>query len=684
MMPVVRYTPKLWLPDQGEIDNPGWLEVKNVLPYAGGWLIDSRLSKRVVFFSSLSDTDIRGMHVHPANGTLGWTIYVGTDTKIFAVEPSGWSKSTVATGQASDLNTGWQFCAYGSNEIAVGGHLQEALVRVNDTGNFVGLVTNSQPDNLRFAKCWQEDNSGAPDYVDITINCNDSGASDAQPFPNTAAANDAVYFGRLVGLPADLSINVGTAGVGTYTVTWEYWNGSWTALSGVTDNTTGFTVAGVSTVIYTDPTDAVAVAVNGSQDLYWIRGRISAFTSMTTNPKLSQIGEYTAWPPQPKFVANWGGAVAIASYANVGPATEYGDPDPNGIWISDRTGRIFGSSVSHPSKRTTYLSLTDEHGDISGLVGGDEFGVVLKPKAIYRVNYGGNFRVDIRVASSSLGSIFPNGWVWANRHELFGMTSAGPVVMTQSGLDVIGIDQWQRTIFDTSWLVDTFAMNTDQSARYLLYATYSRVTDIVSWFYRSTQDTMDVQLNYHRGSGRASVCQRNNMRVSSANHGSRVIGAAAVPLAESTDFTGLKDVFIMADDEDGNIGLFEPASTGSYKWVARPEFTSPFLELAQLKKSRVTWLRPLYSLNAGGPAAPEITAKVLTKNRTGEPAGNTNIFTTTTENAEGLFKFSTTPEMFWAQINFIYGNTNGDNVENLAEIIERVDIGYQVGAELDA
>ena len=38
-MPVIRYSPQLWLPDRGEIDNPGWLKAEGVLPYGEGWAL---------------------------------------------------------------------------------------------------------------------------------------------------------------------------------------------------------------------------------------------------------------------------------------------------------------------------------------------------------------------------------------------------------------------------------------------------------------------------------------------------------------------------------------------------------------------------------------------------------------------------------------------------------------------
>ena len=116
--------------------------------------------------------------------------------------------------------------------------------------------------------------------------------SDFTLLPAVPAVNDAEYFGGPVRFD-ELTLAVGQAGVGVWTVTWEYWNGTaWTALSGVVDGTSGFTESGVKTVSFTKPTDWYYCVVDSTDEGaipgYYIRARVSAYTSVTTQP----LGSY--------------------------------------------------------------------------------------------------------------------------------------------------------------------------------------------------------------------------------------------------------------------------------------------------------------------------------------------------------------------------------------------------------
>lgn len=124
---------------------------------------------------------------------------------------------------------------------------------------------------------------GAAPTTESTEANNDT-ANDMTLLPAVPAENDAYYFGA-AGEFDGVVVNIGTAGVGTWTITWEYYDGnSWEALSDVSDATVKFTAAaGEHLVTFTRPTDWATVAVNALTK-YWIRARVSAYSAVTTQP----------------------------------------------------------------------------------------------------------------------------------------------------------------------------------------------------------------------------------------------------------------------------------------------------------------------------------------------------------------------------------------------------------------
>lgn len=123
--------------------------------------------------------------------------------------------------------------------------------------------------------------------TDETVAANNGTANDMTLLPATPAVNDAYYFGD--GDMFDwLSLNIGTAGAGTWSGAWEYWNGSnYVALTGVYDTSNGFRASGNQSVAFVRPGDwqTSTILLN---DLYWIRYRITSYTSITTQPKGTQ------------------------------------------------------------------------------------------------------------------------------------------------------------------------------------------------------------------------------------------------------------------------------------------------------------------------------------------------------------------------------------------------------------
>ncbi len=104
--------------------------------------------------------------------------------------------------------------------------------------------------------------------------------------PAVPAVNDAYYWIKKI-MFDKLTLTIGTQGAGVWTIVWEYLKSdlTWAALSGVTDGTAGFTAAaGAHDVTFTMPDDWVDTIIKQRWG-YAIRARVSAYTSISAQPK---------------------------------------------------------------------------------------------------------------------------------------------------------------------------------------------------------------------------------------------------------------------------------------------------------------------------------------------------------------------------------------------------------------
>ena len=127
-------------------------------------------------------------------------------------------------------------------------------------------------------------------YTDETVEAREATANDMTILPATPAVNDAYYFGSRHPFN-NLIITCTTIGEGVWVITWEYYNGSaWAALPGIVDGSAaagaGFTAASPWTISWTKPPDwaKYAGAEVIGHSLYWVRARVSGYTSVTTQP----------------------------------------------------------------------------------------------------------------------------------------------------------------------------------------------------------------------------------------------------------------------------------------------------------------------------------------------------------------------------------------------------------------
>ncbi|MBA7672384.1 hypothetical protein ES703_80560 [subsurface metagenome] len=89
-----------------------------------------------------------------------------------------------------------------------------------------------------------------------------------------------------------MKLNIGTSGAGVWDITWEYWDGdSWEPLVDLVDGTDHFRAATGNREVSHTPQGDWATTNSGGDlpaDIYWIRGRVSDYTSITTQPKGTQ------------------------------------------------------------------------------------------------------------------------------------------------------------------------------------------------------------------------------------------------------------------------------------------------------------------------------------------------------------------------------------------------------------
>lgn len=137
---------------------------------------------------------------------------------------------------------------------------------------------------------WQDvDGAVAEDNgvrTDETAEATDDTLNNMNLLPDPVKVDGAYYFGfddefDLIRLRQD------TPGEGVWSTIWEYWDGSgWTGLANVDDPTDGFrpASAGLFDITWDTPGDWAKKDLEG-MELYWVRARVDAFTSHTTQPK---------------------------------------------------------------------------------------------------------------------------------------------------------------------------------------------------------------------------------------------------------------------------------------------------------------------------------------------------------------------------------------------------------------
>lgn len=182
--------------------------------------------------------------------------------------------------------------------ISIPGNLGN-IAGVSNDGVFAGLMTPAALSKLLIAShqfqalCYTDDGGT---YTNETTDFASAGTDDVPLLPAVPAVDDAIYFG-LGSKFNQVDIDISTSGVGTWTVVWQYWDGTeWANLAGVIDATIAFTAApGISSVTFTQPTDWIQNTVDSLLG-YWIRANVATYSAVTTQPLAGKGNAVTSSP----------------------------------------------------------------------------------------------------------------------------------------------------------------------------------------------------------------------------------------------------------------------------------------------------------------------------------------------------------------------------------------------------
>jgi hypothetical protein len=178
-----------------------------------------------------------------------------------------------------------------SLEFTVPGDLGNIAGPASD-GVLVGQLTAADPSSVLLKSLATTGLAFTDDgglYVDETTPFGEATADDVEVLPTTPAVDDAFYVGHATEKFTSIFLNTTTQGDGTWTIAWEYWNGTtWAAVTGLTDGTAGFTSAtGWATVVFAAAANWAKNTVDGV-DGYWVRARVATYSAVTTEPQVGQ------------------------------------------------------------------------------------------------------------------------------------------------------------------------------------------------------------------------------------------------------------------------------------------------------------------------------------------------------------------------------------------------------------
>jgi hypothetical protein len=138
-------------------------------------------------------------------------------------------------------------------------------------------------------------------FLDQTTAANSSTVDDMFLLVNTSpvAGQDWFYFGHPEQF-FQLKLDISTAMAGGAALDFEYWNGAWTNLGGVSDGTSAYTNTGENTISWNDPGDWATTSVDAKGPVYYMRiGYLSGTVSTAPRGRKCKL-DVTRYLPIPQ------------------------------------------------------------------------------------------------------------------------------------------------------------------------------------------------------------------------------------------------------------------------------------------------------------------------------------------------------------------------------------------------
>jgi hypothetical protein len=170
------------------------------------------------------------------------------------------------------------------------------FITVNSTPAYLG-ADGSQPTgtaplvylgNSNRFDTWENNRGSGGGFTENGTLTDGGNVTDVIMYPTTPVVDeDSFYIGHAEEF-AGIKLDIVVAAGGSPTITPQYWNGAWTSLSGVTDNTSDLTTTGENKITWTLPGDWSTSTEGGLGPFHWMRLLFDAGT-MTTNPEVRRV-----------------------------------------------------------------------------------------------------------------------------------------------------------------------------------------------------------------------------------------------------------------------------------------------------------------------------------------------------------------------------------------------------------